>query len=126
MNPSRRRCSKVEGYEARVTVSRAVGSRQGRFRHRRQSEHRRGPRIGPRRPQALPTCGTTVVAGAAADRVSRIEAAGSTAVTAPFDSTTPRRWVAFDAAIERFGQDDILANNSVKFDMAGVSVAEGS
>ncbi len=62
-----------------------------------------------------------IVAASAADRVARIEAAGGVAMAAPFDVTDPEAVAtAVAAAIERFGKIDILVNNAVKFDMAGV------
>jgi NAD(P)-dependent dehydrogenase (short-subunit alcohol dehydrogenase family) len=62
-----------------------------------------------------------VVAEAAADRVARIEAVGGIAMAAPFDVTDPNAVVAaVDAATKRFGKIDILVNNAVKFDMAGI------
>ncbi len=62
-----------------------------------------------------------IVAASAEDRVSRIEAAGGVAMAAPFDVTDPDAVErAVEAAVERFGKIDILVNNAVKFDMAGV------
>ncbi len=62
-----------------------------------------------------------IVAESAHDRVALIEAAGGVAMAAPFDVTDPEAVSdAIAAVLERFGRIDILVNNAVKFDMAGV------
>lgn len=55
------------------------------------------------------------------DRVQRIEAAGGAALSLPFDVTDAEAVQAsVDEVLRRFGRIDILVNNAVKFDMAGV------
>lgn len=62
-----------------------------------------------------------IVSEVADERAARIEAAGGTAMAAPFDVTDEDAVAAAVAvAIKRFGRIDILVNNAVKFDMAGV------
>lgn len=84
------------------------------------------PNIGGVLASGLATAGATVVCNdiapdVAADRVQRIEAAGGTAMAAPFDVTDADAvQQAVDAALDRFGHIDILVNNAVKFDQAGV------
>ncbi len=54
-------------------------------------------------------------------RAAAIEAGDGTAMAVPFDVTDAAAVSAgVDAVLERFGRIDILVNNAVKFDMAGV------
>ena len=62
-----------------------------------------------------------VAADRAQDRVVAIEAEGGTGLAVPFDVTDADAVMAgVDAVLDRFGQIDILVNNAVKFDTAGV------
>lgn len=84
------------------------------------------PNIGGVIASGLATAGAVVAcndidADVANDRVSRIESAGGSAVAVPFDVTDEAAInEAVDALIERFGHIDVLVNNAVTFDMAGV------
>jgi NAD(P)-dependent dehydrogenase (short-subunit alcohol dehydrogenase family) len=54
-------------------------------------------------------------------RAATIEAVGGTALAVPFDVTDEAAVQrAVDAVLERFGHIDVLVNNAVRFDQAGV------
>ena len=62
-----------------------------------------------------------VVAEHANGRAAQIEADGGAAMGVPFDVTDADAVAAgVDAVLDRFGRIDILVNNAVRFDMAGV------
>lgn len=84
------------------------------------------PNIGGTLASALAAAGAAVACNdvrpeVAAERVERIEAAGGRALAVPFDVTDEVAVVAAIAqATDRLGPIDVLVNNAVKFDMAGV------
>ncbi len=62
-----------------------------------------------------------LVAETAKSRVAEIEATGASALAVPFDVTDEAAVAdAVAAILDRFGHIDIVVNNAVKFDMAGV------
>ncbi len=62
-----------------------------------------------------------VVADNSTNRVDAIEAEGGTGLAVPFDVTDAEAVAAgVETVLERFGRIDILVNNAVKFDTAGV------
>ncbi len=84
------------------------------------------PNIGGTLASALAAAGAAVACNdvrpeVAAERVERIEAAGGRALAVPFDVTDEVAVVAAIAQVtDRLGPIDVLVNNAVKFDMAGV------
>ncbi len=84
------------------------------------------PNIGGVLASGLAAAGAVVVcndidATCAQDRADRIEAAGGIAQALPFDvADADAASEAIGVVLERFGQIDVLVNNAVKFDMAGV------
>ncbi|MEZ5375139.1 MAG: SDR family oxidoreductase [Acidimicrobiales bacterium] len=84
------------------------------------------PNIGGVLASGLAAAGATVVcndivAATAEARAATITAAAGKALAAPFDVTDPGAVSdAVDDVIDRFGRIDILVNNAVAFDQAGV------
>jgi NAD(P)-dependent dehydrogenase (short-subunit alcohol dehydrogenase family) len=84
------------------------------------------PNIGGVLASGLATAGAVVAcndidAEIANDRVARIQAEGGSAIALPFDVTDEAAVnSAVHSLVERFGHIDVLVNNAVTFDMAGV------
>ena len=84
------------------------------------------PNIGGTLPSALAAAGAAVACNdirpeVAVDRAERIEAAGGRAMPVPFDVTDEAALVAAIGQVTaQLGPIDVLVNNAVKFDMAGV------
>ena len=84
------------------------------------------PNIGGALASGLAAAGAVVAcndidAAVAKARAAQIESDGGTAVALPFDVTDAEAVrVAVDSLVDQFGHIDVLVNNAVKFDMAGV------